>query len=240
MSPIRPFRLPIKLFLVFIASILPRTAPLERSEALICSGTSEPGNMKLPPRCCHFLSLQKRMDRIPESISPTAGLGRTSSTQSTTFEVVKEDKKTPILTVTNSPVTYSGAPQAAIIQSAIIPDGMVPGTIMNVLYNGSATVPANAGTYTVTADFTPEDSDSYFTLTAAPAGNFVINKATPVLSVSNSPVTYDGKPHAAAVSASVPGSASSVLAGGAPARPGRQLCGHGQISPPATQPITRT
>ena len=97
-----------------------------------------------------------------------------SSTQSTTFEVVKEDKKTPILTVTNSPLTYSGSPQAAVIQSAILPDGIVPGAIMNVLYNGSTTVPANAGTYAVTADFTPEDADSYFTLTAAPAGNFVI------------------------------------------------------------------
>ena len=41
-----------------------------------------------------------------------------SSTQSTTFEVVKENKKTPVLTVTNSRVTYSGAPQAAVIQSA--------------------------------------------------------------------------------------------------------------------------
>ena len=130
------------------------------------------------------------------------------------FEVVKEDKGKPVLTVTNSPVTYSGSPQAAVIQSAILPDGMVPGTIMNVLYNGLATVPVNAGTYTVTADFTPEDADSYFTLTAAPAGNFVINKAAPSLSVSNSPVTYDGNPHAAAVSASVPGSVSNVLTGG--------------------------
>ena len=131
------------------------------------------------------------------------------------FEVVKEDKKTPVLTVTNSPVTYNGAPQAAVIQSALLPDGIVPGTITNVLYNGSAAVPVNAGTYAVTADFTPEDTDSYFTLTAAPAGNFVIEKAAPSLSVSNSPVTYDGSPHAAAVSASVPGSVSSVLTGGA-------------------------
>ena len=138
-----------------------------------------------------------------------------SSTQSTTFEVVKEEKGKPVLTVTNSPVTYSGSPQTAVIQSAILPDGVVPGAIMNVLYNGSTTVPVNAGTYTVTADFTPEDADSYFTLTAAPAGNFVIGKATPSLSVSNSPVTYDGAPHAAAVSASVPGSVSNVLTGGA-------------------------
>ena len=71
------------------------------------------------------------------------------------FEVVKEDKKTPVLTVTNSPVTYSGAPQAAVIQSAILPDGIVPGTIMNVLYNGSAAVPVNAGTYAVTAPSPP-------------------------------------------------------------------------------------
>jgi hypothetical protein len=131
------------------------------------------------------------------------------------FGVVKEDKKTPLLTVTNSSLTYSGSPQSAVIQSAIIPDGIVAGTVMNVLYNGSGTVPINAGTYTVTADFTPEDADSYFPLTAAPAGDFVIEKAVPSLSVSNSPVTYDGSPHAAAVSASVPGTISNILTSGA-------------------------
>ena len=140
---------------------------------------------------------------------------RGSSLGSNFFEVVKEDKGTPILTVTNSPVTYTGSPQAAVIRSAYLPDGIVPGTITNVLYNGSATVPTNAGTYAVTADFTPSDTTNYNSLTADPPGNFVIEKAAPSLTLSNSPLTYDGSPHAAAVSASVPGAVSSVLTGGA-------------------------
>ena len=51
-------------------------------------------------------------------------------------------------------------------------------------------------------------------------GAFVINKATPTatLAVTNSPVVYDGSPHAAAVGitvSSVPGSVGNILTGGA-------------------------
>ena len=69
----------------------------------------------------------------------------------------------------------------------------VPGTASNILTGGSATQ-TNADTYAVTADFVPTDLANYNTLTGLPAGNFVINKATPTatLAVNNSPVTYDG------------------------------------------------
>ena len=66
----------------------------------------------------------------------------------------------------------------------------------------------------VTANFTLTDTANYNSLTVAAAGNFVINKAILTLSVNNSPVIYDGSPKAATVSASVPGSASSILTGG--------------------------
>jgi hypothetical protein len=118
------------------------------------------------------------------------------------------------LSVTNSPVVYNGVAQAAVVV------GSVPGTVWNVRYDGGDTVPTDAGTYAVTANFVPNDP-SYITLYDAPAGNFVINKATPaapVLAVTGSPVTYDGSAHSAGVtvvSAAVPGSVANILTGGA-------------------------
>jgi hypothetical protein len=85
---------------------------------------------------------------------------------------------TPTLSVTNSPVTYSGSAQSATVV------GSVGGTVSNVEYNGSATVPTAAGTYAVTANFAPTDSTDYSPLTAASAGNFVINSNTTPPSVS--------------------------------------------------------
>jgi CBS domain-containing protein len=118
-------------------------------------------------------------------------------------------KATPTVSVTNSPVTYNGSPQAAIVS------GSVAGSASNIKYNGSGTTPTNAATYAVTADFTPTDTTDYNSLTGAAAGSFVISKATPTLSVTNSPVTYDGTAKAALVSGSVSGSASNILTGGA-------------------------
>src|SRR6266498_2496681 len=118
------------------------------------------------------------------------------------------NKGTPTLSVNNSPVTYNGSPKAATVSAS------VPGSVSSILTGGAATQTA-AGTYAVTANFVPTDTANYNSLTVAAAGNFVINKATPTLLVNNSPVTYDGTGKAATVSASVPGSVSSILTGGA-------------------------
>jgi hypothetical protein len=117
-------------------------------------------------------------------------------------------KATPTLSVTNSPVTYTGAGQAATVTSS------VPGTVSNILTGGAATQ-INVGTYTVTANFIPTDIANYNNLTTASAGNFIITKATPTLSVTNSPVTYTGAGQAATVTSSVPGTVSNILTGGA-------------------------
>ena len=74
----------------------------------------------------------------------------------------------PTLSVTNSPVTSNGSPQAAIVSAS------VAGTVSNVLYSGSSTVPSEPGTYAITANFTPSDTTDYNILTNASAGNFVI------------------------------------------------------------------
>ena len=56
---------------------------------------------------------------------------------------------TPTLSVDNSPVVYDGTPQAAVVASSEL------GTVDNILYDGSATVPTDAGTYAVTATLPP-------------------------------------------------------------------------------------
>ena len=117
------------------------------------------------------------------------------------------NKATPVLSVTNSPVSYNGLPHSASVSNS------VPGTVSNILTGGSASQ-TNAGTYAVTANFMPTDTANYNSLTNASAGNFIINKITPTLSVMNSPVLFDGSPHSATVDSSVPGTISNILTGG--------------------------
>jgi len=57
--------------------------------------------------------------------------------------------------------------------------------VSDVKYNGSATVPTNAGTYVVTADFTPIDTVTYNSLSNAAAGSITINKAALTVTANN-------------------------------------------------------
>ncbi len=133
-----------------------------------------------------------------------SAIGNYTLTQPTTTANI--GKATPTLSVTNSPVVYNGSPQAADVS------GSVAGVASSVKYNGSSTVPTNADTYAITADFAPTDTTNYNSLTGASAGSFIINKVTPTLSVTNSPVIYNGSPQAAVVSSgSVAGAVSNVL-----------------------------
>jgi len=96
-----------------------------------------------------------------------------TSTSSTLTQAVNSTSKTnPILAVTNSGVTANGSPQAAVVSAS------VSGTVSNLLYSGSSTVPSAAGTYAITANFTPSNTTNYNSLTNASAGNFVINQAS--------------------------------------------------------------
>jgi hypothetical protein len=132
-------------------------------------------------------------------------------------KIVITYKSTPSLSITNSPVTYNGSPQAVVLSASF---GVTPvlGTFSNILYNGSATIPTNAGSYPIVADFTPTDTANYNSVTNVAVGTFVINKATPTLSV-NGPFTYDGTPHVALVSGSVPGTATNTLYNNQPTAP---------------------
>jgi len=108
---------------------------------------------------------------------------------STTFTItngVVVGKITLTLSVTNSPVTYNGAPRAATVT------GSVPGTVSNILTGGAPTQ-INSGTYAVTANFVPNDTTNYNSLTGASAGNFVINQANPTIIFGAAPTpTYLG------------------------------------------------
>jgi hypothetical protein len=90
-------------------------------------------------------------------------------------------KATPTISVTNSPVAYTGLPQEAVVV------GSVDGVVSNILYDASSTAPSDAGTYAVTADFTPTDTTNYNSLTGASAGNFVISAAIPELTLVVTP-----------------------------------------------------
>ncbi len=95
----------------------------------------------------------------------------------------------PTLSVTNSPVTYNGSPQAVTL-SATDGGSPVAGTFSNVQYNGSLTVPTNAGTYAITANFTPTDTTNYSTLMNASAGNFIINAKALTITASDESKSY--------------------------------------------------
>ena len=135
------------------------------------------------------------------TFTPTSATDYNTVTGSANVTV---NKATSSMSVANSPVTYNGTAQAATV------NGSTAGTVSSVKYNGSTTVPTSAGTYTITANFTPTDTTDYTSLTGASAGNFVINKATSSMSVANSPVTYNGTTQAATVNGSTAGTVSSV------------------------------
>ena len=104
--------------------------------------------------------------------------------------------------VTNSPVTFNGSPQAAVVTCS------GGGAVSDIQYDGSSTIPTNAATYTVTADCAA--TTNYSSGNDLPAGNFVINTATQTASVTNSPVTYNGSPQAAIVTCSGGGAVSDI------------------------------
>jgi hypothetical protein len=105
------------------------------------------------------------------------------------------NKATPTLSVANSPVTYNGSAQVAVV------NGSVAGSVSNIKYNGSSTTPTDANTYTITANFVPTDTTNYNSLSGASAGNFIINKADATVTVTGYTGTYDAAAHGASGSA---------------------------------------
>jgi len=147
----------------------------------------------------------------PVTIAMTGGVGTCTvnfdqggnSSYSAATQVVETttaQKATPTATlnVTNSPVTYDGAPHAATVGITV---SSVPGAVSAILTGGAATQTAT-GTYPVTATFTPNDPANYATLNGLSAGNFVITApGTVEITVATAPagrtLTVDGTDYTA-------------------------------------------
>ncbi|MEI6604225.1 MAG: LamG-like jellyroll fold domain-containing protein [Verrucomicrobiota bacterium] len=128
---------------------------------------------------------------IPADITSTVMSG--TSLGSMTAMSLANAKGTPAVVVANSPVIYQTSAQPAVV------NGSVAGTVSNVKYDGSATLPTAVGTYAITADFVADDTLNYSNLTAAPAGNFVIQKAVAGITLDNLEQSYDGRAKSATV-----------------------------------------
>jgi len=120
---------------------------------------------------------------------------------------------TASLVVPPTTVTYTGAPQGVVPVTT-------PGALSTTItYNGSATVPTNAGTYAVVA--TINDADSAVSPSAN--GTLTINKATAVVSLVNLFQTENGTPRPVSVVTSPPNLVANVTYNGsatAPTLPG--------------------
>jgi len=100
----------------------------------------------------------------------------------------------PTVTFDTNWYRYDSTPHA-VVASVYGTDGVTPvsGT-MTFTYNGSATLPVNAGTYNVLSYFTSNDPNYVNTVTP---GVLYIAAANPTLSVSGGgTITYDGLSHA--------------------------------------------
>jgi len=95
---------------------------------------------------------------------------------------------TPTITVKGGTFTYDGMTHTATA-SAVGANGTPVNGSFAFTYNGSATAPTAAGTYSIIASFTSSDP-SYGSATAS--GTLTINKAAPVFSNLSSPTISSG------------------------------------------------
>jgi hypothetical protein len=79
----------------------------------------------------------------------------------------------PTVSVSGGPFKYDGHPHAATVTATGVGGAGVSGSFV-VTYNGSTTVPIEAGTYTVQASFTSSDSNYS---AASASGSITINRA---------------------------------------------------------------
>ena len=115
------------------------------------------------------------------------------------------------VTLGNLNATYDGSPHAASVTT-------VPADLavdVTVTYNGSATVPTNAGSYAVVA--TVNDPNNNYTGSAD--GTLVIVAGVASVTLGNLSATYDGSPHAASVTTSPAVSSVTVTYNGLPTAP---------------------
>src|SRR5206468_3177706 len=99
------------------------------------------------------------------------------------------------MTLSNLTQTYDGTPKPVTVTTN--PPSL---SGVSITYNGSATVPTNAGSYAVVASL---NNPTY----AAPdtTGTLIIDKATATIALSNLTQTYNGSPKSATATTSPAG-----------------------------------
>ena len=129
----------------------------------------------------------------------TAGNLAPAAGPSATFTV---DNTPPTLMLGNLSQTYDGA--AKSVSEVTAPSGLP----VTLTYNGSATVPTNAGSYTVIGTV------SYLTFTVNVTNTLVISPAAATLSFGSLSQTYDGTAKSATVTTTPTGLANAVTYNG--------------------------
>lgn len=108
----------------------------------------------------------------------------TSYTSSSKTVLINVNKATATLTATNTTQTYTGTQLSPTITTS--PSGL---TTINTTYNGLGSSPTNAGSYSCVTGL----QNSNYTATSINY-TFTINKATVVITISNTTQTYTGAP----------------------------------------------
>ena len=111
------------------------------------------------------------------------------------------------MTLSDLSYVYDGTDKAATVTTT--PSGLT----VDVTYNGSATLPVNAGSYTVQATVTTAGYHG------SASGTLVISPAAAVVSLSNLTQDFDGTPKAATVTTNPPGVSTTVTYNGSASAP---------------------
>jgi Pectinesterase/MBG domain/Bacterial Ig-like domain/Carboxypeptidase regulatory-like domain/Immunoglobulin domain len=113
-----------------------------------------------------------------------------------------DETLTGAVTLSDLNYVYDGASKSATVTTA--PSGLT----VDVTYNGSPTLPVNAGSYTVSATVTTAGYHGSAT------GTLVISPAAATVTLSNLTQDYDGTPKAATVTTSPPAVSTAVTYSG--------------------------
>ncbi|MDQ3214113.1 MAG: Ig-like domain repeat protein [Acidobacteriota bacterium] len=134
--------------------------------------------------------------------------GNASYTAATATATIRIDPATPVVTVSGGTFVYDKqAHGATVVVTGVA--GQVLSRPVVVTYNSAADLPVGAGSYAVSASVAA--SGNY--LSASGSGTLVINKATPLVSVTDSTFTYGAGPYTAPVT--VTGVGGELLGGAA-------------------------
>ncbi len=110
---------------------------------------------------------------------------------------VVETQTTPTVSAPAQSATYTGSPQGYPTSAVTVTgaNGLNSSDgALSFTYNGSATVPTTAGTYSVVVTFTPTDTADYTNGTTTTT--WTISPATPTVHAANESTPYNGAPQA--------------------------------------------